>query len=164
MDLAGKVPERDVQRRHADTGAPPGDVLDVPVDSLALQSVLSNEIVGEGRRAHLILPASDPELPWTAMVVLAFSTGPWYFCTNQYINQNSLGAKTEWHARMGILLACFLGFFTALAYVFPGMVAHAINPNLASGDEALPFLLKTIIPSRKATKKYLEGKNEKKTN
>ena len=105
------------------------------------------EIIGEGRRAHLILPASDPELPWTAMVVLAFSTGPWYFCTNQYINQNSLGARNEWHAKMGILLACFLGLFTALAYVFPGMVAHAINPNLGSGDEALPFLLKTVVPT-----------------
>jgi SSS family solute:Na+ symporter len=104
-------------------------------------------IVGEGRRAHLILPASDPDLPWTAMVVLALSTGPWYFCTNQYINQNSLGAKNEWHARMGILLACFLGIFTALAYIFPGLVAYAINPNLASGDEALPFLLKSVIPS-----------------
>ncbi len=103
-------------------------------------------IVGVGERAHLVLPASDPELPWTAMVVLAFSTGPWYFCTNQYINQNSLGAKDEWHARMGIVLACFLGVFTALAYIFPGMVAYAIQPELASGDEALPFLIKTVIP------------------
>ena len=104
-------------------------------------------IVGEGERAHLVLPASDPELPWTAMVVLALSTGPWYFCTNQYINQNSLGAKDEWHARMGIVLACFLGVFTALAYIFPGMVAYAINPGLSTGDEALPFLIKTVIPA-----------------
>lgn len=103
-------------------------------------------IVGEGERAHLVLPASDPELPWTAMVVLALSTGPWYFCTNQYINQNSLGAKDEWHARTGIVLACFLGVFTALAYIFPGMVAYALQPNLDSGDEALPFLIKTVIP------------------
>lgn len=103
-------------------------------------------IVGEGERAHLVLPASDPELPWTAMVVLALSTGPWYFCTNQYINQNSLGAKDEWHARMGIVLACFLGVFTALAYIFPGMVAYALEPNLGSGDEALPYLVKTVIP------------------
>ena len=80
------------------------------------------------------------------MVVLALSTGPWYFCTNQYINQNSLGAKDEWHARMGIVLACFLGVFTALAYIFPGMVAYAIRPDLATGDEALPFLVKTIVP------------------
>ena len=104
-------------------------------------------VVGEGERAHLVLPASDPELPWTAMVVLALSTGPWYFCTNQYINQNSLGAKDEWHARMGIVLACFLGVFTALAYIFPGMVAYAIRPDLASGDEALPFLIKTVVPA-----------------
>ena len=104
-------------------------------------------IVGEGERAHLVLPATDPELPWTAMVVLALSTGPWYFCTNQYINQNSLGAKDEWHARMGIVLACFLGVFTALAYIFPGMVAYALEPNLGSGDEALPYLVKTVIPA-----------------
>ena len=103
-------------------------------------------VVGAGERAHLVLPASDPELPWTAMVVLALSTGPWYFCTNQYINQNSLGARDEWHARMGIVLACFLGVFTALAYIFPGMVAHALRPDLGSGDEALPFLIKTVIP------------------
>lgn len=104
-------------------------------------------VVGEGERAHLVLPASDPELPWTAMVVLALSTGPWYFCTNQYINQNSLGAKNEWHARMGIVLACFLGVFTALAYIFPGMVAFALRPDLVAGDEALPFLIKTVVPS-----------------
>lgn len=104
-------------------------------------------IVGTGDRAHLVLPAADPELPWTAMVVLALSTGPWYFCTNQYINQNSLGAKNEWHARMGVVLACFLGVFTALAYIFPGMVAYALRPDLAAGDEALPFLIKTVIPS-----------------
>ena len=104
-------------------------------------------IVGTGERAHLVLPASDPELPWTAMVVLALSTGPWYFCTNQYINQNSLGAKDEWHARMGIVLACFLGIFTALAYIFPGMVAYALRPDLGAGDEALPFLIKTVIPT-----------------
>ncbi len=103
-------------------------------------------VVGTGERSHLILPATDPELPWTAMVVLALSTGPWYFCTNQYINQNSLGAKDEWHARMGVVLACFLGIFTALAYIFPGMVAYAIQPDLATGDEALPFLIKTVIP------------------
>ena len=115
---------------------------------LGLQAVPGglSAIVGEGARAHLILPASDPDLPWTAMVVLALSTGPWYFCTNQYINQNSLGAKSEWHARMGVILACFLGLFTTLAYIFPGMVAYALNPNLAVGDEALPFLIKTVIP------------------
>ncbi len=103
-------------------------------------------VVGTGERAHLILPASDPELPWTAMVVLALSTGPWYFCTNQYINQNSLGAKDEWHARMGVVLACFLGVFTAMAYIFPGMVAYALDPGLKTGDEALPYLIKTIVP------------------
>ena len=104
-------------------------------------------IIGEGARAHLVLPATDPNLPWTAMVVLALSTNPWYFCTNQYINQTCLGAKNEWHAKMGVIFACALGIFTSVAYVFPGLVAYALDPNLAEGDQALPFLIQNVIPS-----------------
>jgi SSS family solute:Na+ symporter len=49
-----------------------------------------NEIVGEGSRSHLILPANDPNIPWTALIILAFSTNLWYYCTNQTINQAAL--------------------------------------------------------------------------
>ena len=38
-------------------------------------------IISTGDRAHLILPADHPELPWTAMIALALSTNIWYFCT-----------------------------------------------------------------------------------
>ena len=48
---------------------------------------------GTGDRAHLMLPASHPELPWTGILVGMASTNLWYYATNQYINQRVLGAR-----------------------------------------------------------------------
>lgn len=103
-------------------------------------------IISTGDRAHLILPASHPQLPWTAMVALAISTNVWYFCSNQYINQRCLGAKDEWHAKMGSVLCGFLGILLALCVSFPGLIAHAMNPNLDDPNKAYPYLVTTLLP------------------
>ncbi len=107
----------------------------------------SAAIISTGDRAHLILPASHPHLPWTAMVGLALSTNVWYFCTNQYINQRCLAARDEWHAKMGIVFCGFLGIFLALCVAFPGLIAHAINPNLPDPNQAYPFLITELLPT-----------------
>lgn len=103
-------------------------------------------ILGTGDRAHLILPADHPELPWTAMLVLAICTNVWYYCTNQYINQRCLGARDEWHAKMGMVFCGFLGLLLALAVTFPGLIAHALNPNLENPNTAFPYLVTTLVP------------------
>ncbi len=103
-------------------------------------------ILGEGDRAHLILPADHPELPWTSMIVLALVTNVWYYCTNQYINQRCLGAKNEWHAKMGMVFCGFLGLLLALAVTFPGLIAYALNPNLEDPNTAYTYLVTTLIP------------------
>jgi SSS family solute:Na+ symporter len=102
-------------------------------------------IIGTGSRAHLILPANDPNLPWPGIIVLAISTNLWYFGTNQTINQSVLGAKNEWHAKMGILLAGFLYIIIAFADVFPGLIAFALDPNLPN-DAAYPYVVANLIP------------------
>ena len=103
-------------------------------------------ILGTGDRAHLILPADHPELPWTAMLILALVTNVWYYCTNQYINQRCLGAKDEWHAKMGMVFCGFLGLLLALAVTFPGLIAYALNPNLEDPNTAYPYLVTTLVP------------------
>ncbi len=103
-------------------------------------------IIGTGSRSHLILPADHPILPWPGIVVLALSTNLWYFGTNQTINQSVLGAKNEWHAKMGIILAGFLYVIIAFADVFPGLIAFALNPNLPN-DEAYPYVVTHLIPT-----------------
>ncbi|HIJ72861.1 MAG TPA: sodium/solute symporter [Candidatus Hydrogenedentes bacterium] len=103
-------------------------------------------ILAGGDRAHLILPADHPELPWTAMLTLATSTCIWYYGTNQYINQRVLGAKNEWHAQMGVVFCGFLGVFLALAVSFPGMIAYAMDPLLEDPDTAYPYLVLRLVP------------------
>jgi SSS family solute:Na+ symporter len=87
-------------------------------------------IIGSGPRANLIKPIDDPDVPWTAILLLMFSTNIWYYCTNQHINQSTLGAKNEWHAKMGIIFAGLLWIIIPFADVFPGLIAHALEPNL----------------------------------
>lgn len=103
------------------------------------------ELRGSGDRAHLMLSASHPELPWTGMMVLFFSTNVWYYATNQYINQRVLGAKDDWHARAGILFAAFLGILLTFAVCFPGMIAYRLFPNLENPDEAYPKIVSSLI-------------------
>ncbi len=106
-----------------------------------------SDMIGTGDRAHLILPANHPDIPWTGLVVLAVSTNIWFFCTNQSINQSALGAKNRWHAQMGVLMVGFLCLFVALADVFPGLIAYALNPNLASADEAYLYVVNELVPN-----------------
>jgi solute:Na+ symporter, SSS family len=105
------------------------------------------QIIGEGDRADLILPSTHPDLPGTGLFVLMISTNVWFFCTNQSINQSSLGAKDEWHARMGVLMVGFLSLFVAVADVFPGLIAYALNPHLERPDESYIYLVNTLAPA-----------------
>ena len=77
-------------------------------------------VLGTGQQAHLMTPADHPEVPWTALVILALSTNVWYYATNQYINQRCLAARNEWHAKMGVLFAGGLQLLMPLATCFPG--------------------------------------------
>jgi len=49
---------------------------------------------------HLLLPATDPDFPWTAYLGGALCVSIFYCAANQFIVQRTLAAKNEWHARM----------------------------------------------------------------
>ena len=61
---------------------------------------------------HLLLPATDPDFPWT--LYLGGATSVYYFAANQFIVQRVLGAKNEWHARMGVVFTDYLKFLLPL--------------------------------------------------
>ncbi len=103
-------------------------------------------VVGTGARAHLILPASHPDLPWTGILAVAIVMSGYYYSTNQYITQRCLGAKSQWNGKMGIVLAAFLAIPLGLGVAWPGMIAHALNPGLPHPDGAYPFLISRIVP------------------
>lgn len=102
-------------------------------------------ILGTGQQAHLIAPVGH-DVSWPAMVILAISTNFWYYASNQYINQRSLAARNEWHAKMGVLFAGFLQLLMPLATCFPGMAYRVINPSLADSNAAYPAVVSEVVP------------------
>jgi len=104
-------------------------------------------VLGTGQRAHLYPPADHPEVPWTALVILALSTNVWYYATDQFINQRCLGARNEWHAKMGVLLAGGIQLILPLATCFPGMIYHVMNPELDKSDAAYPSVVAAVVPA-----------------
>lgn len=104
----------------------------------------------EGKQDHftLLLPHDTATpYPWTGIVFglgIVMATG--YMAGNQAIVQRTLGARTEWDAKGGMLFAGFLKVFIPALVIVPGLAAIAILPPLANGDMAVPELIREIMP------------------
>ena len=96
----------------------------------------------------MFYPPTHETMPWTGVVAGAFSVGIWYNCANQFMVQRCLGARSEWDARMGIVMAGFSKAFLPLIVVLPGVVAfHMFSDQLNNGDQTWPFLVRKFLPS-----------------
>ena len=65
----------------------------------------------------IIYPITDKDYPWFGVWTLFLSIGIWYNCTNQFIVQRCLGARSEWDARMGVVFAGFMKILLPLLVV-----------------------------------------------
>ena len=95
---------------------------------------------------HLLLPASDPNFPWTMYLGGALCVSIFYFSSNQFIVQRVLAAKNEWHGRMGVVFTCYLKFIIPLIIIVPGLAAASLYPNLEKPDLVFPTLVKDLLP------------------
>lgn len=94
----------------------------------------------------LLKPLTDPNLPWTGILLGAPIIGIWYWCSDQYIVQRILSAKGLKDARKGTVLAAFLKVFPIFFLIIPGLIAAILYPNL-KGDSAYSLLLTgTLLP------------------
>jgi solute:Na+ symporter, SSS family len=93
-----------------------------------------------------IYPITDKEYPWFGVWTLVISVGIWYNCTNQFIVQRCLGARSEWDARMGVVFAGFMKVLLPLLVVIPGIVAFRLYPQLSDKDQAFPTLVRELVP------------------
>ncbi len=89
---------------------------------------------------NLFKPASDPDYPWTGIIFGAPIIAFWYWCTDQYIVQRVLSARSVNDARRGTILAAFLKVLPIFILVIPGLIAAVLYPNI-SGDEAYSALI-----------------------
>ncbi len=95
---------------------------------------------------HLILPANDPQFPWTMFLGGLACISIFYCAANQFIVQRALAAKDEWNARMGIVFTHYLQVALPFIYIVPGLAAPFIFPHLAKGDMTFPTLVENLLP------------------
>lgn len=97
-------------------------------------------------------PMSDPNFPWTGLLIGGTIVGIWYWCTDQYIVQRTLAANNIKIGRRGAIFGAYLKLLPILIFLIPGIIAFALsiqNPEIFSvekADRAFPMLVKTLLP------------------
>lgn len=101
----------------------------------------------EPGQLSLFLPLDDPNLPWLGTLVGVPVLGFYFWCTNQFIVQRVLGARSLQDARLGALFAGFLKLSVLFIMVIPGVLATVILPPLDNGDQVFPALVSELLPA-----------------
>jgi SSS family solute:Na+ symporter len=102
--------------------------------------------------------------PWAGMLFAAPIIGLWYWCTDQYIVQRTLGAPNQTEARRGTIFAAFLKLLPVFIFIIPGMIALALaktgqggglaamvdgngNAIPAAAQAAFPMMVRDVLPT-----------------
>ena len=119
----------------------------IPVLGLWRVGGIENLMQQAPQKFHVFLPPTHERFPFTGVFTGFLTVGIWYSCTSQHMVQRVLGAKDEWHARMGIVSAGYLRIITPIFFVLPGIIAFALYPELPRQDMAYLTLVKELIPT-----------------
>ncbi|MBW3628219.1 MAG: sodium:solute symporter, partial [Gemmatimonadetes bacterium] len=118
-----------------------------------MQSILSEN----GRQFALWRPNSDPDFPWLGVMIASPVVGIWYWCTDQYIVQRTLAARSMVDARRGALFGAVLKVMPIFIFLVPGMIGYALHqkglmriptgPNgELLGDMVFPTMVTSLLP------------------
>jgi SSS family solute:Na+ symporter len=119
----------------------------VPVLALTHAGDLSELVRRHPEHFQVFKPPTHKPFPVTGVFTGFLTMGIWYSCTSQHMVQRVLGAKNEWHARMGVVLAGFLHIIIPFFFIVPGIIAVKMFPHLEHPDQAYLALVKELIPS-----------------
>lgn len=109
-------------------------------------------------RFALWRPLSDPEFPWLGVLIASPIIGIWYWCTDQYIIQRTLSAKSLADARRGAIWGGFLKVWPVFIFLIPGMIGYALytkgllglppgpEGEGVMGDMVFPMMVSELLP------------------
>lgn len=96
-------------------------------------------------------PISDPDYPWTGMLIGGTVVGIWYWCTDQYIVQRTLSAHNIKIGRRGAIFGAYLKLLPIFIFLIPGIIAFALKQkgvlDYEKSDEVFPVLVHALLPS-----------------
>ena len=95
----------------------------------------------------LIRPVGDPGVPWPGLVFGIPVLGFYYWCTNHYIVQRVLSARSLDDGRRGALLTGLLKLTGLFLMVLPGTCAIVLYPHLSNPDQVYPRLMFGLLPA-----------------
>ncbi|MEX2092477.1 MAG: sodium/solute symporter [Pirellulales bacterium] len=74
-------------------------------------------------KMHMVLPAADQIIPWTALVLGLWIPNFYYWGLNQYITQRTLGANSLADGQKGVVFAAGMKLIVPFIIVIPGIIA-----------------------------------------
>lgn len=86
-----------------------------------------------------------PDMPWTSVIFGLTLVSVFYCCNDQEVVQRAIGAKNEFHAKMGGIFAGFLKIAALFVIVLPGLVAKVLYPDVIP-DKAYSVMVLNILP------------------
>jgi SSS family solute:Na+ symporter len=109
---------------------------------------LSGLLEREPEKFHVFFAADHPELPWSGVLSGLMVMHMYYWGTNQFIVQRTLGARSDWDARMGTITAGFFKLLIPFLCIVPGMAAgYILTLDPSESDKAFAGLTRTLLPS-----------------
>ncbi len=91
--------------------------------------------------------AEDPTPFGTIFTGMVFAN-LFYWCTNQYVIQRTLGARDLAEGQKGVLLSGFFKLMVPFMMMIPGIIAfHLYGDGLSSIDQAYPRLISDYLPA-----------------
>ncbi len=96
-------------------------------------------------------PASDPDFPWTGLLIGGTIVGIWYWCTDQYIVQRTLAAHNITVGRRGAMFGAFLKLTPIFIFLIPGIIAYGLKLKgiitYEKSDQVFPTLVMHLLPA-----------------
>jgi SSS family solute:Na+ symporter len=123
----------------------------------AVAQNVQNIVPGEEtyNRLSVIQPATHQLIPWSSLILITFTVSIWYNVINQFMIQRVLGAKSMYHARMGIVFAGYMKILLPVIVVLPGLILFARNPEILKlpwaqvgpeADKGYIHMLQELVP------------------
>ncbi len=109
-------------------------------------SGLETLVKTDTQKLNAIGNSSDPT-PFSTLFTGMLFANLFYWCTNQYVIQRTLAAKSLAEGQRGVILSGFLKVFVPFLMMIPGVIAyHLYGPGMSSIDLAYPRLVRDVLP------------------